>query len=437
MATTVMARPSFQVESEAKYAVRLGTTMTKPTEGRSFSSARYNYKPRSKSTDRLNYALRPSCYQSVDQQQWELKLGQGDKDYVYQGEDVNSRDQYVLLAKENGGDVEVLIEKVDACRDFNLISTPDESSATNLASRYPHLPTEGAARQRPSSDEDLSGEDNGQAENVFDYRNYLSGGAAGAGGTVEEAPPDGASTPHIQQRPASTTPHARPSKHSNGPLVTQSKRKATESTNSNPKRVKAGMKPPEGEVMSASKRRDIPKVRMDRKASLRIAPIESSDELVLDTDTPVQEKPKGSLALALSGALGHGPISLHSAASSPASQIASPMPRRPEHMDEETFEIDDGDLLESPQRPIRPSDGKANAYNDRNTDVEELELPSPVQDRQRLEADAVQLEHADQSDDEGDDLDQQLALAMAEEDEVELPKPPPAAAESDEESEEE
>lgn len=427
------SRPGFSLQSESEHPVRLGTSITKPVESRRFLSARYNYKPRPRNTDKVSYALRPS-----EGQQWELKLAQGDRDYVYQGEDVDSRDQYVLLAKDNGGDVEILIEKVDACRDFNLISAPDEPSAASLASRYPHLPTEGAARHRSSSDEDLSGEDDRQAENVFDYRNYLSGGIVNANDTVDvKAPPNGASTPHIQQPSASTTPHSRPSKHADGPLIAQRKRKATESAKQNPKRVKAGTEPSEGELISASKRKNIPKVRMDRKASLQIAPIEGSDELVLDTDTPAQEKPKGSLALALSGALGHGPISLHSAASSPASQIASPMPRRPEHMDEQTFEIDDGDLLESPERPIRPSDGKADAYKDRNTDVEELELPSPVQGRQRLEVDAVQLEHADQFEDEGDDLDQQLALAMAEEDEVELPKPPPAAAESDEESEEE
>jgi len=370
----------------------------------------------------------------MENQQWELKLAQGDEPYVYQGEDVDPRDQYVLLAADKG---EILIEKVDACRNFNLISTPDETSASTLASNYPHLPANAAERRHSSSDEDLSGEDNGQAENVFDYRNYLNVGATGSKTNVDEAPPDGASTPHIQQRPASTTPHSRPSKHPDGPLIAQRKRKATQSAKSKPKRVKAGTEPAEGELISASKRRDVPKVRMDRKASLQIAPSEDPGELVLDTDTPVQEKPKGSLALALSGALGHGPISLHSAASSPASQIASPMPRRPEHLDEQTFEIDDGDVAESPTRPTNPSNGGANADRDMNTDVKDLTLPSPVQDRQRLEANAVQLVHADQFEDDGDDLDQQLALAMAEEDEVELPKPPPAAAESDEESEEE
>lgn len=135
-------------------------------------------------------------------------------------------------------------------------------------------------------------------------------------------------------------------------------------------------------------------MRLDRKASTRRPSVDDSGELILENETPVTEKPPraaGAMALALSGQLAQGPISLRSAASSPASRNASPMPPRPDGIESPAeFELGDISSPEASAKKPRaqsPGDYFSNADEDEedaDADVEDLELPSPRQRRKSV-----------------------------------------------------
>ena len=322
--------------------------------------------------------------------------------------------------------MEFVLEKLDSCLEFNLREKAQDSSS--VGKQYPQLPED---RKHESIEE--QGEDDLLAiedvkrdalandHNPFDYRNYMK-----AHSTSREplnATRSGANTPPAPPRPASTPPHSRPIKRSEGPLVAQKKRKAQETAKSNTKRVKAGTEPPQPDPATRPARKSVPKLRMDRKASLQVPPLDDSGELIVDDETPKQEKPRGAMALALTGQLGQGPISLRSAASSPASQAVSPMPGRSKH-DEDEVDIQLGE----------PND-KHDHDDGADADVEDLELPSPVQTHRPPDESITNPTDDQAGTEDEDDLDKQLALAMAEEDEAEPQGR--TAIDSDEESEEE
>lgn len=436
MAATAISPSTVYLNTKATFPIRLGTSILRPSESKRLVSVRYNHKPRLDRAKNVKCSIK--THESKEENSLELSLRDGEREYAYLGKDVSGGDQYVLLTKGSGKDMEMVLEKIGACHEFNLSRMPDERSANKLASRYPRLPEDDEGEKDLLSDGDPFEEEPPDLKNPFDYRNYLKARGNKAKDNAAETSRSGASTRHGQQRPASTTPHSRPSKRSEDPLMAQKKRKAQDNTKTNPKRVKGSTEPPAPKPTTAPTGKDIPKLRMDRKASLHLAPLDDSGELIVENETPVQEKPRSAMSLALSGQLGQGPISLHSAASSPASRVASPMPPRPEHIEEgEEFELGENSSPEPPKKPPAEDDDDADEEDeDADADVEDLELPSPAQvhrQPQRRSEDAVEEKIG--GDDE-DDLDKQLALAMAEEDEGEVP-PPAAPAESDEESEEE
>ena len=147
---------------------------------------------------------------------------------------------------------------------------------------------------------------------------------------------------------------------------------------------------------------------------------------------------QSAMALALSGQLGRGPISLHSAASSPASRVTSPNPPRPEGM-EDGEEFDLG-MSSSPEAPVKSQpklqeedyfggDGEEDA----DADVEDFELPSPAQTHGRKKSIAASTATGD----DDDDLERQMMAAMADDDDDGVAATAPPPAESDVESEEE
>ena len=338
----------------------------------------------------------------------------------------------------------MVLEKLSAMRDFNLTSTSSEKESGKLMDKYPPIPRE------DEDEDDLFGEDDegGEADtdNPFDFRNHLKSEKAKPQPTGADTPQSASGTPRPVNRAATSTPVAQPKRPAATNAAAQKKRKTQEPLKPNPKRVKAGTEPPAPPAASDKpkpKPKDVPSVRIDRKASTRRPSLDDSGELILENETPVTEKPPkshGAMALALSGQLGQGPISLRSAASSPASRNASPMPPRPEGIESPAeFELGESSPETSAEKPPRepsPGDYFSNAEGegegDADADVEDFELPSP---RQRRKSVANAGGGGVGGGDDDYDMERELELALAQDDGATAQ--PTVLQESDEESEEE
>ena len=470
-AAVSIAQP-IDLTKPANYPIRLGNSILKPSQSsnKRFVIVRYNHKPELRSDD-----IRASVKAGKGGES-RLKLGDGRNEYSYDGDSVGAGDGYVLVLKGEGKSKELMLERLSGSHAFNLISAPKEQDADKLREEYPQISAHEEGEDAVSG-EDEDGEDPLDADNPFDFRHHLKAALAEhAKRPRAEAPRSTTGTPLAQPRAATTTPMKRPAKGaSNGVFTQQKKRKAPTSstTTSQPssKRAKATQPPIHEPTVSAPSKQERakteapPKIRMDRKASLRHTSSynnhinaekdDESGELILENETPVSEKPptgRSAMSLALQGQLGNaggGPISLRSAASSPASHVASPAPLRPDGMgedeDEEIEEVDgEGDEEpsyefefggSSPEEAAHPAqrqdfagdeDGDADE-EDEDADVEDLELPSPATEHKpSISATTVTGSGMDE-----DDLDAQLAAAMAEE------EPPPVFDDEEEEESEE
>lgn len=434
-ASAVLSAVDLKVPSS--YPVRLGSSILRYADSKTYSSVRYNHKPRTNGGTEPSSSIRTSKDGSV-----QLSLPAGSGAYGYKGKTVDDTDRYVLLSKGNGKDKELVLEKVTGSHDFNLASTPSESDESKLADRYQQLPAD-------TEDDGLFGDDEDvdepvDADNPFDFRNHLKAEGAKPRLNGSDTPQSAAATPRPTARATTSTPLAQPRKPVAPSSAAQKKRKPQDMPKPNPKRVKAGTEPPAPTSSSRPKVRDVPSVRIDRKASVRRPSFDDSGELILENETPVTEKPPraaGAMALALSGHLGQGPISLRSAASSPASRNASPMPRRPEGIESPAeFDLGESSPEMSSKRPTQ-EDYFSNAGEDdeedadADADVEDFELPSPRQRRKSTVHAGFGSSGAGGGGDEDFDMERELELALAQDDGAVTQAT--ALNESDEESEEE
>lgn len=443
MVAAVAPPTAIDIRTSASYPVKLGASILKDAESKRFRSVRYNHKPElARAQDTVGRLVATKD----DTVQLRVRAADGENGYRYAGRPARGEDTYVLVSKATGSgkDRELVLERLSGSHDLNLISTPDELDARTLAKQYRQLDLD------DHNEDELFGDDEDGIEapidrnNPFDFRNYLQP----AKSKVEAADtPRSAATIPQPPHAATSTPTTQPRKPVASSTATLKKRKAPEVTKPNPKRVKAGQEPPLPEPSSKPKAKTaaIPSVRIDRKASVRRSSFDDSGELILENETPISEKPprgSGAMALALSGQLGQGPISLRSAASSPGSRVASPMPPRPEGIESPAeFELGEsspdhtGTARKSPARDAGDYFSNADEEDedaDADADVEDLELPSPVQtDRRKSVAGAGFNEVVD----EEDDMERQLELALAQDDGAMVQ--PTVLAESDEESEEE
>ncbi|TKA34350.1 hypothetical protein B0A50_00331 [Salinomyces thailandicus] len=459
MAAASAALQPVDVSKPGHYPIRLGSSITSPSKAsKPYVNVRYNYKPQSLPSE-APARLRPIKASSNKA----IKLEIQDGDWVYEGTAVaDVEEQYVLILRENAGKQEAVLEKLWKGYDFNLSSTHDKLEDGVLRQRYPHI---GDAEQLAEA-HGLPGEDGEEDEpldpdNPFDYRHHLKAALVAKAKRPTEASQSTTSTPLTQHtRAATTTPVAKPAqKRQNGSnLFTQQQKKrkapptsaaaAKESnvgSNGSNKRVKAGHEPyvpptARGKAETSSTRAKTeapPEIRVDRKASVREPSFEEeSGELIIengDADSAGGHAllgRQGAMALALSGQFRQGPISLRSAASSPASHIASPAPPRPGGLEDgEEFELG-GSSPEESGRTARHKKVDVEE-EDQDADVEDLELPSPAAEhRPSVSAATVTSAHVEE---EEDDLDAQLAAAMAEEDTGGVVEEPEEEEESEEE----
>ena len=435
MAAAAVAPQAIDLKTQNSFPIRLGQSILKPAESVRYSSVRYNHKPRFNPAEEAKYSIKSKA----DGLKSELVIDASKGEYIYEGRKSGQDDNYMLVSKGSGKNAELVLEKLEASHEFNLKSAPTDADALKLAERYSRLPENADGADMPFGDVDR--EDAADPSNPFDYRNYLKSEPTRAKVTAVNVNGSAASTPVVQARPASVTRLSRPSKCPDNPLMPQKKRKAPDTSKASSKRVKAGTEPTQPVTAPKDSKASIPRLRVERKATRRFSQ-DDTGELILENETPTSEslpKRQGAMALALSGQLGAGPISLHSAASSPASRMESPVPERPAGMESgDEFEFGEGEsspeapAKQAPRRQPTADNVSAEDDEDADADVEDLELPSPVQTHHKsigLEQEA----NADPPDDD-DDLDKQLALAMAEDDDGDAaPAPPPESEESEEE----
>ncbi|KAK3714341.1 hypothetical protein LTR37_007927 [Vermiconidia calcicola] len=414
-----MSHPTIDLKAPSSYTVRLGKSVLQPSESKRWMSVRYNHTPKLNAPKDVKHTLK-----QTGGNREELTLRDAKAEYMYAGKNLsNDGGYYVLVSKQSGKNTEIVLERLGGCHEFNVTRTPSEHEVGKLEQQFPQLSVD-------DEDEDaLFGDEDGTEEpvdttNPWDYRKYLKPSASKARDNAQEEQRQTSRTPQPQPRAATSTPVSRPEKRSNGPMISQQKKRKAPADPTqdtvNHKRLKAGTEPASSTKAPAKSTRqkpDIPQVRIDRKASVRRPTVDDdSGELILENETPVSEKPPkqpSAMSLALSGQLlGQGPISLRSAASSPASRVASPGPIRPDGMEEgEEFELGGSDDEQDEGGHIgRVRDEEED--EDADADVEDLELPSPAQTHQKSGGNAAPAD-----DDDDDDLDKALAEAMAEDEE--------------------
>ncbi|KAF7188009.1 hypothetical protein HII31_10681 [Pseudocercospora fuligena] len=411
MAAAVSSPSIIDLKAQATYPIRLGASITDPDNATRYASVKYNYRPALK--------LKGGADVTIEERGDEhtLVLEAEDGEYEYNGRYERQESSFVLVLRGDGKEREMLLERVDGSHGFNLVKTPKEDDALKLESEHPHL------HAGDSDEDDLFGDADDEAppddSNPFDYRHFLKAELEKPETTqpVNDSFRSSAATPLIQHA-STSTPVSRPAKAS-AKKAPAAKRKSAAADKPNPKRVKAGqdVPPPAAapEPAKAKAKPVAPKIRVDRKASIRRPSIDDSGELILENETPVTEKPpRTAMAMALQGQLGAGPISLRSAASSPG--VASPMPNKEEEVQEYEFEFGNSSSPEPEDAADQPSQddgGEADLDGeDDDADVDDLELPSPAT-RHRPSVSAATVMGGD---DEEDDMEKQLELAMAAED---------------------
>ncbi|GAB7355367.1 hypothetical protein MBLNU459_g5891t1 [Dothideomycetes sp. NU459] len=489
---------SFDLRATSTHAIHLGRTLQQKPQSAQFTGVAYNHKPVIADPEDTTTSIVPSQHRNRTQ----LSLKDGDDEYTYESTEASAEHTYVLIPSESGEGY--VLERLGASYKFNLSSAPWEQDATALAQKYPQLQAEeGDDAELEDNLVEITGADAG---NPFDFRHYiqttdspspvLRPKGSTVGTPAASQPPSRTSTP--LGRPAKKPPSAFAAQMAKSKAKAKAKPKASESTpqQSQPSQHKRVRLSPERETEGEHTRReDVPSVRLDRRASTRIAlppqnnahkraaaataqppaqrhntedlSLDDDGDLILEGDAPAttssyRHQPHRSLGLALSGALGdgHGPRSLRSAASSPASRIESPGSRRPSPLgdvgghvdtDGEDIDIDMGSPDDGGQgyRARRLHDSDADGESDVDVDadadievddddVEEMQLPSPAaqqQQQQQQHRPSMAGTVASGTADDDFDLEQQMLLELeGEDDEGDGPQ---QRVESDEESEEE
>ena len=397
--------------------------------------------------------------------------------YAYKGQRSSQKNSYVLIFDPDTQSC--TLEPVKSAYNFNLTSTPWETSKEKLARQYEQL----GAREETSqgiTDADPNGEPD--VDNPFDFRHFLNLNAR-----VSPSP-----SPAL--KPASTT-HT-PSLTSSHPSASATKPQARPASKVDPLR-QVPRKPKPATAQAKPQSNETPTVRLDRRASTRPndaagdkksskpaarpAPkstavksdyyVHSSDDedspplpqtsqtsreekkidaeesggLEIDwgNERPKPRKPPPSRSLDLPDLGGDGPISLHSAANSPAGRMAIPRKQQKKRQEYEADVIDFGtsDAYVSDDSPpgeqTQEQDEDTQMHDagesDGDDDVEPMELGSPAhhqppQPQHNVTHEPLpDLPPEDEVDYDDDDLEAQMLAAMEDEED----EAPPAVADDE------
>jgi hypothetical protein len=465
-AAVAAAAGPIDLRVQSSFPIRLGASVLETgSETSHWTTVRYNHKPESEQHRQHEARIQPGN----DHGQFQLTFEEDDGEYVYSGSREDAEDTYILLQHESGKSVELVLERLDGRHEFNLTSTPLETNAAKLVGMYPQLT--GHDEEHDDNGNDPFGDDDADApadeDNPFDWRHFLKAELEKPETTnahLDASRDNENRIPTPSSRAVNKPSAAAAAKRSEPKVTAAKKRKAPAVTKKapNPKRVKAGYEPPpttsvpksaapSNSKKTAAPARQIPDIRIeseDEDDEDNDADADDDDgELILEGDTPA-EKPRSSMGLALSGSFGNGnggPISLHSAANSPAGHMENDTaPTVSASIEEYTFDLggsddeavidddDDGGLLEVEYPGADEQEQEVEEEAEADADVEDLELPSPARNRPPLLPTEPSVSLSAAAADDDDDFANQLAEAMMEDDDEEVP----AAVESEESEEE-
>ena len=452
MAAAAATAPAIDLSAPSSFNLRLGSSLSKQSDGHRYRNVRYNYKPQAAQGATVTSKILPGKQPNASI----LSLKDGDKEWKYRGQHKEDEDMYVLVLSGDGKK-EAVLERLNSSDVVNLTQTPEDNDEESLARKHPHLTED----ESDHDDDDIFG-DEGNAEdatpdasNPFDFRHFLK--AVEEEAKRKEATPQPTrstmgtpmhSTAAPAVRPAKSTPAKAKSTTASAALKKR-KTPSAPATKANPKRVKADEDPPVAKTTASStanKAADsaVPKVRLDRKASIHHtkAPkqpqveepdYEDDGELILENSTDdTRQNPShlSAMSLAISGAFGSrgsGPISLRSAASSPGVNSPHEDSSNAQGKQEgEEFDFGGGSSPAGEQYEFEFVDDDGDEDDEEEEeDNDEDEAPGANQTEQPRQS-AVQSRSrrgslAGPVVDEEDDMEAQLALAMAAEEEDEEP----------------
>lgn len=375
MATSPQQAP-FDIRSLSACPIRLGRSAQQAPAPSRYTGIQYNHKPTTSNPKQSSTSINPP---ESGSKKYSLRLKEGQDEYLYKGSQGTTEHTYILVPDQEGDGY--VLERLDASYKFNLSKAPWEPNAQVLGQRYPQLET--ADHDDDDEEGELFGDgvapgDEGDADddNPFDFRHYMhtaespsppsqptKSSAVGTPSSVISQTSTRMNTPLAKSTTTRKAPSAFALQERRIAAKAKTKAKTEDRQQAQPKRARLS---PEAEQQ---RREDIPTVRLDRRASTRVAaPVKKTesrpqqqqqnhqhsrnetDELSLDfddhdRDDHVDDDDEGDLILegdapqasssyrnqrslgaALSGTLGvgNGPRSLQSAASSPVSMVNSP-----------------------------------------------------------------------------------------------------------------
>ncbi|KIW08868.1 uncharacterized protein PV09_00792 [Verruconis gallopava] len=443
-----------------QYTLKIGKGLKNGSS--TFAGVRFNHKPNLSNgsrTTKLSQGRDGAATISILDEEG----GSSSSTYTYKGRQSTSKSSYVLIFNQETQSC--TLEPVKSSYNFNLTSTPWETSQDKLSRQYEQLKMEESASQE-FGDEDIDGEPD--ADNPYDFRHYLNPHSGPSASPSPALRPTGSSkmSDSVPARPISNTASATKTQSKSSTKADQSKQAARKQKGANAGGANDEQKP-------------TPVVRLDRRAptrpsdvpkkeaskSIRAASaskgkfksdafVHSSDEEEEEEDdsTPAvqnvrvdegggleidwgNEMPKKRAAparvLDLPDSVQDGPISLHSAANSPAGRMA-PRQQRKQKLDYEQDVIDfgasegpDEDEGESPphttQDDTKDEDihtDDVHADSDGDADVEPMELGSPAHHQQQIvQHQNQEVEGQEDEVDYDDDLEAQMMAAMEQDDE--------------------
>jgi len=434
MAGSVTPHMELDLKSNGSHTIRLGNSIQRSTSNH-LAAVRYNHRPNIENPDDTTLSIIQNEHGSGIM----LSLKDGDEEYEFQGQSHDDQHTFILLpAKDGDGFV---LERLDLTHTLNLTSAPWETDRHKLEEQYKLLDTEDSEYERldggdDSFDDDAKPDD----DNPFDFRHYIQSSLAALSPAVRPERVRGETPLQVSQTASRTsTPIARPARKPTSAFPA-SKPKPKAKITSQPK--------PASPRVDRPAHQDVPSVRLERKGTIQLPrkPVrrpsveeiqldnldDGDDGLVLEgADTHANSQ--RSLGRALAGTLGDGPISLRSAASSPGSRVDSPAPvnpHRPSALGRNRYDEDDIVMGDDDDDDVSPRHNGERHEDDEveedDGDVEDLALPSPVQEHRPSLSGTAAL-----ADDE-DDLEKQMLMAMEADDDEPAP-----AVEEEEESEEE
>ncbi|KXL44721.1 hypothetical protein M433DRAFT_154911 [Acidomyces richmondensis BFW] len=448
--TAAAAPPTIDLREPATYPIRLGASLFSGKQNnavKQYISLRRNHTPRATTGRKTTATLLPASFTSasssapISHDRSQFIVREEGQEVPWRYVDTSQREEleYILVVRPTAAGKEVVLERLGGSWESSLVDTSEVETAD----------VRGPDRQAEEEDDELFGDGESDEhdeaplleDNPFDYRHFLPGARTTAPAMMEDrkqkdpscgttrkndssirnpsatvattsASPLPAARPPSKGRPESSlymSPDlkkrkaaatlqgisAKKPKHSDNESRSPPRMSKDKPSHATPNQLQAANKT---QIPASQSLRSPPQIR----ASPPGADDNDDDgELILENEpSPPSTRPakrNGAMGLALTGQLlGLGPISLRSAASSPAAR------RDVKDGDAEAEAEAADEEEEAEEREEGEQEEKEGEQVEGDADVDDLTLGSPAHGMSGLEVE-----------DDDDDLDAQLAAAIA------------------------